>query len=38
MGYDENTCNMHLNQFAQLVQDGMKDRKPDRIEVQYYRN
>lgn len=24
MGYDGNTCNMHLNQFAQLVQDGMK--------------
>ena len=25
MGYDGNTCNMHLNQFAQLVQDGMKN-------------
>ena len=24
MGYDGNTCNMHLNQFAQLVQDGMR--------------
>ncbi len=24
MGYDGNTCNMHLNQFALLVQDGMK--------------
>ena len=24
MGYDGNTCNMHLNQFAQLVKDGMK--------------
>ncbi|QES92135.1 dihydroxy-acid dehydratase [Empedobacter brevis] len=33
MGYDGNTCNMHLNQLAQLVQDGMK--KEDLIGLKF---
>ncbi|MGV0829343.1 dihydroxy-acid dehydratase [Empedobacter brevis] len=33
MGYDGNTCNMHLNQFAQLVQNGMK--KEDLIGLKF---
>ncbi|WP_312557073.1 dihydroxy-acid dehydratase [Empedobacter brevis] len=33
MGYDGNTCNMHLNQLAQLVQNGMK--KEDLIGLKF---
>ncbi len=37
MGYDGNTCNMHLNDLAQTGQEKRLGERPRRLDLQYHR-
>ena len=37
MGYDGNTCNMHLNDLAKLVKQGIWDEDLVGLDIQYHR-